>query len=342
MGISRPSNAAASQTTLKLGSDRSSTSPLDASDSMDRHAHSVGLATNRGGKNTHEDAYFIGGTLPDRMTLNGYSAQNMGGCFGIFDGHGGDRASRFCAEYLFPRIAEELTHTSDVGKAMIAAVRAVDAEFCEICVSVNQAHLARAPTVFGLPSTVYQTHRMEDGSTCLIAMIRDGVLYVGNVGDSRAILSTKAGDFVSMSIDQKPDRKDERERLEARGAKVTGSPSFMYKVWPFHKFLDVPRVNGALAMSRSIGDRSLKSWIICDPEITTHQIRPEDRFLIMATDGLWDVVPSKIAARVAATTTNPQVLAEVLLKMALERKSYDNVTVLVVDVQTYMVASAGT
>lgn len=40
---------------------------------------------------------------------------------------------------------------------------------------------------------------MEDGSTCLIAMIRDGMLYVGNVGDSRAIMSTRSGEAISLS-----------------------------------------------------------------------------------------------------------------------------------------------
>lgn len=145
-----------------------------------------------------------------------------------------------------------------------------------------------------------------------------------------------------MAADQKPSRKDERARLEAKGATVTGSPSFLYHVWPINKLIDVPRVNGALAMSRSIGDLSLKPWITCDPEITTHTLSADDHFLIMATDGLWDVVSNKTAAKIAAGFDDPQQAADALVKHALARKTFDNVTVVVVDVKSFTSCSAST
>lgn len=279
----------------------------------------------------------IGGTRPERLTLNGYSSA-MDGCFGVFDGHGGDRASRYCAEHLVAKIEEGIhTHDGKVDEAITSAVRAVDAEFCTIARRSSMPDLEQRAAAFQmqLPGRSFRSFGMEDGSTCLIAIIRDGVVYVGNVGDSRAILSTRKGKSVCLSNDQKPDRKDERARLEAKGAHVTGSPSFMYHLWPINKLIDVPRVNGALAMSRSIGDLSLKRWITCDPEITTHALSEDDRFLIMATDGLWDVVSSRAAAKVAASHDDPQKAAEALVALALAKKTFDNITVVVVDVASY-------
>lgn len=111
-------------------------------------------------------------------------------------------------------------------------------------------------------------------------------------------------------------------------------------MWPINKLIDVPRVNGALAMSRSIGDLSLKPWITCDPEITTHRLTADDQFLVMATDGLWDVVSSKAAAKIAAGYDDAQQAADALVKHALARKTFDNVTVVVVDVTSYACSSA--
>lgn len=73
-----------------------------------------------------QDAYFIGGKMAARLTLNGYSS-GMSGCFGVFDGHGGDRASRYCAEHLFPKIQEEIeaNKESKIDAAITTAVHAI-------------------------------------------------------------------------------------------------------------------------------------------------------------------------------------------------------------------------
>ncbi|KAF4320486.1 hypothetical protein G195_006288 [Phytophthora kernoviae 00238/432] len=296
----------------------------------------VGIATDRGGKMNQEDAYFIGGKVVKRLTLNGYSS-SASGCFGVFDGHSGDRASRFCAENIFPRILEQLELEPSVNDAITNAVRSLDADFCKIASTSSSSRIAAAAQ-----RKQRCSFAVEDGSTCLVAMIRDGLLHVGNVGDSRAIIVTNMGDAIPMSVDQKPNRKDERQRLEAKGAFITGKPDFMYCVWLLKKMLDVPRVNGRLAVSRSIGDLSLKQWISCDPEVKTHKLTKRDRFLIMASDGLWDVVTSKAAAQVAATFKEPQDVADTLMALALSKRPHDNITVLVVKLEAYAYSSSRT
>uniref|UniRef100_M4BZT5 PPM-type phosphatase domain-containing protein n=1 Tax=Hyaloperonospora arabidopsidis (strain Emoy2) TaxID=559515 RepID=M4BZT5_HYAAE len=289
----------------------------------------VGIAADRGAKLSQEDAYFIGGKVVERLTLNGYS-DSASGCFGIFDGHAGDRASRFCAENIFPRILDQLARKLSVRKAITNAVRALDADFCAIAHRYSTSAIA-----FAARHSHGRSFATDDGSTLLVAIVRDGLLHVGNVGDSRAIVVTRYGEAIPMSIDQKPSRKDERKRLKAKGAFITGKPSFMYKMWPLKNFLDVPRVNGQLAVSRSIGDVSLKAFITCDPEVQTRRISKYDRFLIMATDGLWDVVSSKTAARIASRYRDPQAAANALVAFALGRHTTDNITVLVVKLEAY-------
>ncbi|GLD92576.1 hypothetical protein PINS_up001135 [Pythium insidiosum] len=301
----------------------------------DEDASPVGIATNRGGKTNQEDAYFIGGRAPERLTLNGYSSAKAVGCFGLFDGHGGDRASRYCAEHVFDRILAEREQTEDVAEAITKGVLQIDEEFCTIARRKQRLPISLVPSRAQAPVGVACTMTMEDGSTCLVAVLSQGKLYVGNVGDSRAVLCTDRGKAIPMSIDQKPDRKDEKERLEAKGAVVTGLPRLVTQVWPLRNILDVPRVNGSLAMSRSIGDVSLKEWITSEPEVTTRSLTRSDRFLILASDGLWDVVSNRTAAKLAARYPDAQRAADALLQLALNRKTTDNVTVLVVDVRAY-------
>lgn len=50
------------------------------------------------------------------------------------------------------------------------------------------------------------------------------------------------------------------------------------------------RIQGSLAVSRGIGDRQLKQWVIAEPQTRILSIRPECEFLILASDGLWDKV----------------------------------------------------
>jgi serine/threonine protein phosphatase PrpC len=58
------------------------------------------------------------------------------------------------------------------------------------------------------------------------------------------------------------------------------------------------RVEGVLAVSRAIGDCSLKPYVTCDPEIVTHELRgEEDLYLVIASDGLWDVMSNEEVAR---------------------------------------------
>lgn len=128
-------------------------------------------------------------------------------------------------------------------------------------------------------------------------------------------------------------------------------------------FVNGARVEGILAMSRAIGDKYLKSVVISEPEITFTKRESDDECLILASDGLWDVLSSELACEVAreclqegaaaaATTIDlnatPQIeeegagtsypsrsalAAALLTRLALGRKSTDNISVIVIDLK---------
>ena len=95
-------------------------------------------------------------------------------------------------------------------------------------------------------------------------------------------------------------------------------------------------------MSRGIGDRQLKQWVIAEPETRVIKIKPDDEFLILASDGLWEKVSNQEAvdvARTPCTGTNklqPLVACKKLVEMAVSRGSLDDVSVMVIQLARYM------
>lgn len=112
-------------------------------------------------------------------------------------------------------------------------------------------------------------------------------------------------------------------------------------------YWDCPRVQGMLAMSRAIGDGYLKPYVIPVPEVTVAERSADDECLILASDGLWDVVPNEMACDVVrACLRNAGTpddggrdgcrdAAVLLTKLAVARRSEDNVSVVVVDLKRH-------
>ena len=122
------------------------------------------------------------------------------------------------------------------------------------------------------------------GSTCVVAVIRNDTLTVANAGDSRAVLCRR-GEAVALSRDHKPQDEAERARIQNAGG-----------------FVQEGRVNGSLALSRAIGDLEYKQSkslpaneqiVTAHPEITTTELQDGDEFLVIACDGIWDVLTNQ-------------------------------------------------
>jgi len=90
------------------------------------------------------------------------------------------------------------------------------------------------------------------------------------------------------------------------------------------------RVNGVLAVTRSLGDASMKEFVVGAPFTTETEIGDDDEFLILACDGLWDVSDDQTAVDVVRKIDDAQEMSKALVQYALDKYTNDNVTVLVV------------
>ncbi|KAL7229942.1 hypothetical protein ACSBR2_008481 [Camellia fascicularis] len=242
--------------------------------------------------------------------------------FGVYDGHGGSRVAYSCRDRLHWLLVKEIEEEIDVETRS-------EEDWEKVMVAC-----------FGKMDEEVNDITANIGSTAVVAVVGEEEVVVANCGDSRAVLSRR-GVAVSMSNDHKPDRPDELERIEGAGGRVID--------W------NGPRVLGVLSTSRSIGDHNLKPFVIPKPEIIVSKRTSADEFLILATDGLWDVVSNEVACQVvrrcldgrikrrlqatlneskfseAVNQSRAAEAAAVLIELAMARGSKDNISVVVVD-----------
>ena len=232
--------------------------------------------------------------MEDRHVVHGMLGGENVSLYGVFDGHGGSQAAQFCKD--------------NVGKAVVKAV-----EFPQ------HPEEALTEAILGIDEDYLKQHR-DDGTTLILAMVQGKKITVANVGDSRAVLVRCDGSVDPLSYDHKPNSDSEKARIESLGGKVV-----FWGVW---------RVEGILAVSRAIGDRMLKAYVSAQPDFVTADVTPDDTYMVIASDGLWDVIENDEVGRLCATIKNASKAAEYLCNEAYKRGSADNICVLVVDLRT--------
>lgn len=256
--------------------------------------------------------------------------------FGVYDGHGGSQVANYCCERIHLALVEEIENIKDDyanenmwKSTFTSCFQKVDDE---VGGKVSRGSNGCVEPV--APETV--------GSTAVVALICSSHIIVANCGDSRAVLC-HGKEARPLSSDHKPNREDECARIEASGGKVIHWNGY--------------RVFGVLAMSRSIGDRHFKPWVISDPEVMFVPRAREDECLILASDGLWDVMTNEEVCEVArrrillwhkkngaaasladrgeGVDPAAQAAAEYLSKLAIQKGSKDNISVIVVDLKPH-------
>ncbi|KAF8938425.1 Protein phosphatase 2C 1 [Haplosporangium gracile] len=258
---------------------------------MDEYEFVVGVAEDRNKRcrRTMEDTHAF---------IYNYEGITGHGFFAIFDGHAGKAAADWCGQHfheVFGRILEEKSEQAGV-------------DFQEL---VNEAFLE----VDRQLAEALQQGR-SSGCTAIMAYIRKEdnkrVLYTGNVGDARAVLSHKDR-AVRLSYDHKGSDHTEAQRILDVGGFVMNN-----------------RVNGVLAVTRALGDSSMKEFIIGAPYTTRTEIGADNPYLILACDGLWDVCSDQEAVELVKEVVCPTKASQLLLEHALQKFSTDNISVMVV------------
>ncbi|ETV66859.1 hypothetical protein H257_16793 [Aphanomyces astaci] len=245
---------------------------------------------------------------------------------GVFDGHGeaGDGVSQYFRAHFPTELFNhaQFAPTGDVAKDTAGIQAAI--QFALNAVEKRVIRDASIDTEFS-------------GSTGVVVVIRDRLLIVGNVGDSRitrGFLQAGLLTASSLSKDHKPDLPAEKARILASGGRVfaveyddgiDGPP----RVWLGH--MDVP----GLAMSRSLGDAvAHTAGVSSEPEFFVHTLDTTDRCLVIATDGLWEFMSDEEVIKMIAPHTDPKQAVDVLILEAnrrwmKEEQVIDDTTVIV-------------
>jgi len=245
--------------------------------------------------------------------------------FGVFDGHGGSRAAEYLKEHLFENLLKHPEFLTDTKLAISTSFFLIRLHFRlfllpfllllqmtgNLCLKTGETYQKTDTDFLESESSAFR----DDGSTASTAVLVGDHLYVANVGDSRAVIS-KAGKAMALSEDHKPNRIDERKRIENAGGIVIWAGTW--------------RVGGVLAMSRAFGNRLLKPYVVAEPEIQEEQINGDLECLVLASDGLWDVVENEEAVSLGKSEDAAESAARKLTEIAYSRGSADNITCIVV------------
>uniref|UniRef100_A0A5B7B4S4 protein-serine/threonine phosphatase n=1 Tax=Davidia involucrata TaxID=16924 RepID=A0A5B7B4S4_DAVIN len=156
------------------------------------------------------------------------------------------------------------------------------------------------------------------GTTALTIVRQGELLFVANVGDSRAVLATTSDDGslvpVQLTVDFKPNLPQEAERIiqcKGRVFYLEDEPG-VHRIW-----LPDEECPG-LAMSRAFGDYCVKDFgLISVPEVTQRRITSRDQFVVLATDGVWDVISNQEAVQIVSSTPDRAKSAKRLVECAV-------------------------
>ncbi|XP_056420633.1 integrin-linked kinase-associated serine/threonine phosphatase 2C isoform X2 [Hyla sarda] len=239
--------------------------------------------------------------------------------YAVFDGHGGSRAARYAAHNLHRNLVKKLPR-GDIGvvdkaikKSLLDAFKLTDEEFLKQAASQKPA--------------------WKDGTTAICVVVADNVLYIANLGDSRAVLcrmneENQKPTVLSLSKEHNPNQYEERMRIQRAGGNVRDG-----------------RVLGVLEVSRSLGDGQYKRCgVISVPDVKRCPLADSDRFVLLACDGLFKAFSAEEAVNFVLSYVQDEdsqtedMVARYesachrLANEAVRRGAADNVTVLIVQI----------
>ena len=183
------------------------------------------------------------------------------------------------------------------------------------------------------------------GSTSVTVVFAGGSLICANVGDSRAVLGRRTGasfTAVALSRDQKPDVEEEKQRILDFGGRVEAINIDGEDIGPLRVWLQSQDAPG-LAMTRAMGDTlARRCGVISTPEVIITPLSPEDAFVILASDGIWEFISSQEAVDLAGSYWKEgrleeccqALVAEATLRWRREEECIDDITVLIAELNT--------
>jgi len=278
---------------------------------------------------------------PDKENQDAYTCQAEFGrsasggqrsFFAVFDGHGKD--GHFCARFARDVLPAEIAKKLEKLELLPSNTNETK-YFQEVRHCLELAHLST-------------NHQMKNdkrfdsefsGTTAISVLISERRLFVSNVGDSRAILVSEntEGHLVAkaLSSDQTPYRADERARVKKFGARVL-SMDQIEGLEPVHENWgdltlgedideggDPPRIwhprdnYPGTAFTRSLGDAIAETLgVVAEPEILDRELFESDRYIIIASDGVFEFLTNQMVADLAAMHKEPLAACKAIVDSA--------------------------
>ena len=266
----------------------------------------------------------------------------------MFDGHNSNFAAKYASSALYKRIVKPL---SDVDKDIEQGSDWKSEVESQMTAAFHELHAGFLAAMKSNPSNSVS----KAGTTATALFVTENAVIIASVGDSRAVLSLGASfnsannqiNTLQLTVDHVASNEDERERVESLGGFIEERGGSL-------------RVNGTLVLTRSIGDAHLAQFLSRTPHVISmtkdevnekcHSSSMDDSvsadydmpcFIILASDGLWDVISNQEAVELVALTVQRygqhwkdtgafQEAAEILTQEAYVRGSTDNIGVCVV------------
>ena len=291
-------------------------------------------------------------SLLESGPLSSLDSGPRGTFVGVYDGHGGPETSRFVNQKLFYNLKRFASENQEMSANVIKrAFLETEEEF----LSLVRRQWSVNPQIASV------------GTCCLVGVICDGLLYVANAGDSRAVLGRvdkrgRGAIAIQLSNEHNANQESVRDELRSLHPDDSQIVVLKHKVW---------RVKGIIQISRSIGDAYLKNSefnrepllakfrvpkpfskpiLSPEPSILVHEIDPDDHFVIFASDGLWEHLSNQeavdivkgyprngIAARLVKTALREAAKKREMrytdlkkIERGVRRHFHDDITVIVV------------
>ena len=230
------------------------------------------------------------------VTLPDFIPEKKYSLFGIFDGHGGNDVVKYIKDRLPEIIKTNILNNNSYDNSMETKISLAFNKIDEELKFYDSEHT---------------------GSTATILLLNDDQIYCANVGDSSAFIIYD-NYLKKINIDHKCSDPKEEERIIRSGGKITKN-----------------RVMGQLVLSRCLGDLYCKKYGVSNiPDISTNKLERNIKYIVVASDGVWDVVGENDLMNLSKNRKNADGFCKDLVKLAIDKDSKDNVSCIVISFET--------
>ncbi|XP_054155618.1 protein phosphatase 1G-like [Oppia nitens] len=233
---------------------------------------SYGASSVQGWRSTQEDAHICLPKFDKNASL-----------WAVFDGHNGAEVAQLASKLLPNMILKNKNYKE--GKYETALQDSFMQFDDQLLKDETISQLIRMRKQYTqVPIDRKNAPAVASGCTAIVVLIKDGIAYAANLGDSRCILS-RNGRAYPLSSDHKPENTDEKNRIENAGGQIICG-----------------RINGGVNVSRAFGDHHYKrntelpkkeQMIIALPDIKTEQLTSNDNLMVLICDGIWNSVANE-------------------------------------------------